>query len=108
MTPSKLFVLLAWATFSADANPTAGKATYDAKCASCHGSTGKGDGPAATALPTKPPDMTLPAYWKNTSDHDLETVITKGKPNTAMRGYSLKPDVVRDVIAYLHTLERKE
>jgi mono/diheme cytochrome c family protein len=27
-------------------------------CASCHGTTGKGDGPAASALKTKPADLT--------------------------------------------------
>ena len=34
-----------------------GAAEYKARCASCHGETGAGDGPAATALRTRPPDL---------------------------------------------------
>ena len=35
-----------------------GKREYDSKCAVCHGSTGKGDGPYAGLLDTKVPDLT--------------------------------------------------
>lgn len=31
---------------------------YRAHCASCHGMEGKGDGPVASALTTRPPDLT--------------------------------------------------
>ncbi len=34
-----------------------GAAEYKAHCASCHGETGAGDGPAAAALRTQPPDL---------------------------------------------------
>jgi mono/diheme cytochrome c family protein len=36
----------------------AGAATYRQYCAVCHGTTGKGDGPAASALKVRPPDLT--------------------------------------------------
>ena len=36
-----------------------GKQTYMQYCASCHGDNAKGSGPAATALKTPPPDLTL-------------------------------------------------
>jgi mono/diheme cytochrome c family protein len=39
-----------------------GPETYKTYCAVCHGMTGKGDGPAATALKTPPADLT--AYAK--------------------------------------------
>jgi len=32
---------------------------YKTWCASCHGATGKGDGPAASDLKTKPTDLTM-------------------------------------------------
>ncbi len=32
---------------------------YHAHCAACHGSDGKGNGPAAAALKTKPADLTV-------------------------------------------------
>jgi mono/diheme cytochrome c family protein len=36
-----------------------GKDMFKAYCASCHGENGKGDGPAAGALKTKPSDLTM-------------------------------------------------
>jgi mono/diheme cytochrome c family protein len=37
----------------------AGKLDYQATCASCHGKTGKGDGPLVPDLKTQPPDLTM-------------------------------------------------
>jgi len=45
------------------ANP--GKADYVRYCASCHGTTGKGDGPVANLLVVKPTDLTLLAKQNN-------------------------------------------
>ena len=39
-------------------SPQSGKEMFQAYCASCHGSSGKGDGPAAAALNTRPVDLT--------------------------------------------------
>lgn len=39
-------------------NVAAGQETFLKYCASCHGKTGKGDGPAAFVLRTAPPDLT--------------------------------------------------
>jgi mono/diheme cytochrome c family protein len=36
-----------------------GKNEFQAKCATCHGVDGKGDGPQAKVLPTRPADLTL-------------------------------------------------
>jgi mono/diheme cytochrome c family protein len=40
-------------------SPTSGKDMYTAYCAVCHGTDGKGGGPAASALKTPPTDLTL-------------------------------------------------
>lgn len=40
-------------------SPTSGKDMYTAYCAVCHGTEGKGGGPAASALKTPPTDLTL-------------------------------------------------
>ena len=39
-------------------NAADGAQMYQAYCAACHGKAGKGDGPAAAALKTKPSDLT--------------------------------------------------
>jgi mono/diheme cytochrome c family protein len=40
-------------------SPVSGKEMYTAYCAVCHGTDGKGGGPAAGALKTPPTDLTL-------------------------------------------------
>ena len=49
---------------------------YDKNCASCHGPTGKGDGPAGKIL--KPPAPDLSATVKKASDADLAKIIKEG------------------------------
>ena len=39
-----------------------GATLFEETCAGCHGTTGKGDGPAAVASPTKPRDLTAEPY----------------------------------------------
>jgi mono/diheme cytochrome c family protein len=39
-------------------SPASGKDMFDAYCASCHGTSGKGDGPAAPAMKSPLPDLT--------------------------------------------------
>jgi mono/diheme cytochrome c family protein len=41
-----------------NANPASGKEMYMAYCASCHGPTGAGNGPAASALKVAPSNLT--------------------------------------------------
>jgi mono/diheme cytochrome c family protein len=36
-----------------------GRTEYVSNCGSCHGRSGKGDGPVGEALRTRPPDLTL-------------------------------------------------
>ena len=41
-----------------DSSAAAGKVLFAENCSACHGPGGKGDGPAAAALPTPPADLT--------------------------------------------------
>jgi mono/diheme cytochrome c family protein len=60
----------------------AGKRTYAANCAACHGNGGKGDGPAAPSLERPPGDLTS-AKAQAQSDGALFWKITTGrKPMT--------------------------
>lgn len=62
---SRIVCGLALACFVGAALPSAasadgqGAAEYQAHCASCHGESGAGDGPVASALRTPPPDLRM-------------------------------------------------
>src|SRR5918996_300744 len=89
-----------------------GKKLYGQFCASCHGQSGKGDGPAAAALNPKPRDHTDKAYMSTLSDDDLLKVIKNGgasvgkSPLMPPWGASLNDDQIKDVIAYVRTLSK--
>lgn len=63
-------------------DPKAGRAVYDsAKCASCHGDAGKGDGPQAQKLKDKPTDWTAGGGGlKGLDDQKIFDSIAKGGP----------------------------
>ena len=50
--------LLATATCAQTAKTDVGKREFEAKCANCHGATGKGQGPFVEFLKKSPPDLT--------------------------------------------------
>ncbi len=58
-------------------SPVDGAANYQAYCAVCHGPQGKGNGPAAKALKTPPPDVTVLAKKNGGkfSQSDVEAAI---------------------------------
>lgn len=80
-----------------------GKEVYAQNCLSCHGATGKGDGPAAKDLPKKVRDLADPKTVSET-DGALFWKITEGK--APMTGYEkLLPEEDRwHVVNYLRTL----
>jgi mono/diheme cytochrome c family protein len=57
--------------------PTSGAEMYKSYCAACHGTEGKGDGPAVEFLKTPPPDLRMLAQHnqgKYPSDHVAMTL----------------------------------
>jgi cytochrome c oxidase cbb3-type subunit 3 len=92
------------------ADPEEGKKVYMQFCASCHGQSGKGDGPAAAALNPKPRDHTDRQYMSSLSDEQLFKVIKEGgasvgkSPLMPPWGPSIKDEQIKDVIAYVRTL----
>jgi len=89
-------------------NPVKGvgnaKKAVETNCASCHGS-GKGDGPAAAALPPpKPADWTS-ARVQALSDGDLFWKISNGRG--AMPPWKHLPDKERwEIVNYIRTLKK--
>ncbi|MFZ2393970.1 c-type cytochrome [Rhodoferax sp.] len=66
---------------------TRGAALFSQHCMACHGELGKGDGPQAARLPTKPADLTAPHTALHTAG-DIFWWLTHGKPQTAMPGFA--------------------
>ncbi len=56
--------------------------TYSKLCASCHGATGKGDGPAAMAFNPKPKDFTDCQTMAHESGEMFFKIIKEGGPST--------------------------
>ena len=62
----------------------AGQKVYQARCLSCHGPTGKGNGVAAAAMDPKPRDYT-DVQWQSRVDHQrIARVILRGGVGTGL------------------------
>ena len=98
---------------SADAKSVeAGKVLYTAACLPCHGTAGKGDGPAAAALerngaPVRPGNLSSPKLWDQ-SDGALFWKISEG--NTPMPSFqeSFTEEQRWQIVNYVRTLAAKE
>ncbi len=87
-----------------------GQKVYEQICATCHGMTGRGDGPVGKALTPRPADHTNTAYMSQLSDEHVYKVIKDGaasvgkSPMMAPWGSVLSDQDIRDVIGYVRTL----
>jgi cytochrome c6 len=97
------FVALGLVSVPAEAQD-AGTAAYKTKCAACHGADGKGD--TAVGKTNKIRDLSSGDVAQQ-SDADLTGIITDGKGKMPAYGKSLKPDQVKDLIAYIRSLAKK-
>jgi mono/diheme cytochrome c family protein len=82
----------------------AGAALYKTKCAACHGPDGKGD--TAMGKANKLRDLGSPDVQKQ-SDAELAAIIENGKGKMPAYGKSLKPEQVKDLVAYIRSLGKK-
>ncbi|HKH84022.1 MAG TPA: cytochrome c/FTR1 family iron permease [Gemmatimonadales bacterium] len=67
-----------------------GAQVYQANCASCHGASGKGDGPAARGLDPQPTNLADASTLKDQSPLDYYRRITIGVVGTAMPSFELR------------------
>jgi mono/diheme cytochrome c family protein len=85
-----------------------GKAVYERHCQSCHGSTGRGDGPDAAPLKVPPADFQrVRSFMK--SDEELLRTIEHGvvfSPMHSWRG-QLTDGEMQDVVAYIRILSQQ-
>jgi mono/diheme cytochrome c family protein len=80
-----------------------GRALYVTNCLPCHGATGKGDGPAASALTTRPADFNTPMHRAH-SDGALFTKITTGRPPMPAWSPALSDTDRWNLVNYLRAL----
>lgn len=91
---------------AASGNIKAGKKVYMQRCATCHGNTGKADGPVGKALTPKPRDFSVGKFLYAKNDAELIAFIKKGKsPMPAWEG-TLNQTQLQDVVAFIRTLKK--
>ena len=104
---------------SAAGDAAKGKTLFETNCASCHGTSGKGDGPVGAALPEpKPRDFTTGAFKYDTdkdgtpgTDADLVNVVKNGAAayggNAMMAPWGQLSDAdIADIVAYIRTFKK--
>ncbi|HEX7126183.1 MAG TPA: c-type cytochrome [Thermodesulfobacteriota bacterium] len=85
-----------------------GQQLFAQNCATCHGASGHGDGPAAAALNPKPQDLTDDEWKHGGSPDQIFQTITNGVPGTAMVSWASLPEADRHaLVAYILSLKGK-
>ncbi len=95
-----LFLLAAPARAQGDA-----ASVYKAKCAMCHGPDGKGDSVMGKKLAAR--DFASPEIQKETDD-EMAGIIAKGKNKMPPYEKSLKPEQIKELVAYIRGLAKKK
>jgi mono/diheme cytochrome c family protein len=80
-----------------------GADTYKSKCAMCHGPDGLGNTPAGKSTKARPfnaPEVVA------ASDDDLIAITKAGKAKMPAYGAKLTDAQIKDVVAYIRTLQK--
>src|SRR3970040_443029 len=107
-----LILMPAFASAQAKDDAKAGKAKYDSLCGGCHGTGGKGDGPAAGGLNPKPQDHTNGKHMNSLTDKYLFDIIKGGgvgvqkSPLMPAWGNTLKDEDIWNRHAYIRSLAK--
>jgi mono/diheme cytochrome c family protein len=87
-----------------------GRSIYLARCATCHGQEGRGDGPIAGSLLGPPVGNISDGKWKHGDrPEQVMGVISQGVEGTRMAGWGqvLEPSQIRAVTTYVFYLARQ-
>jgi cytochrome c553 len=60
--------------------PMTADQVFSTRCATCHGHSGRGDGPGARALNPRPRNYTDPRWQKSVTDEQIKKTILEGGP----------------------------
>jgi mono/diheme cytochrome c family protein len=122
--PAKDHAIAAQASFPSGWVPS-GEAMYKEFCAACHGADARGNGPAASTLKTRPPDLTMLAKRHGGKfPYDYVLSILRFGPGSPAHGSSDMPtwgpifqgidknsehaqDRIKNLADYLTSLQRK-
>ena len=110
LTVGALLGSAVWLAGAADRDVEAGRQIYQTNCATCHGESGKGDGPSATGFATKPFNLTEGRLLNSLPDEFLVGVVTDGGPAHGLAptmppfNRTLSSTQIRQVIAFVRTL----
>ncbi len=77
---------------------------YKTNCVLCHAADGSGNSPSGKALGAK--DLASSEVQKKT-DAELTEVIAKGRGKMPAFGAKLKPDDIKQLIAYIRAMPKK-
>ncbi|MGO9056872.1 MAG: c-type cytochrome [Candidatus Binataceae bacterium] len=129
MVPLVGLLLIGSAGMAETAKVEQGHILYMAFCASCHGTTGEGDGPAAAALSTRPSNLRLlSARYGNPLPEDQIAQFIDGRVDVkahgprdmpvwgetawanpeGSKGQSRVKSWVAKVVAYLQSIQKSE
>lgn len=88
-----------------DLPPPSAERKFTEVCAACHGTDGRGEGPAAELLPVKPRDWTDAGWQASVTDEGLAAIIVEGgaahgldammPASSELRG---RPDIVAELV----------
>jgi mono/diheme cytochrome c family protein len=96
--------ILVFAGLVANAGAEPAASVYKAKCAACHGPAGDASTPAGKAL--KVPSFTSePAL--NDTDANMLTIAMNGKGKMPAWHDKLSEGQIKELIAFIHTLQKK-
>ncbi len=83
-----------------------GRTIFQQSCATCHGATGRGDGPAAAGMNPRPPAIGTADHMRGITPALMFRITSIGIAGTPMAGFAgtLTPDQRWNVVAYVNTL----
>ena len=81
-----------------------GKMLFEGNCTACHGTQGRGDGPASATMDPRPRNFTSPEGWKNGYDAPgIFKTLSEGVNGTSMSPFDYLPK--KDRMALVHYVQ---
>lgn len=85
----------------------AAQALWSSRCATCHGDTGRGDGPGKPPV-AQVPDMTTAGFAKKYGDAELHAIIRDGRGMMPPFGAELTERGIEAMVGYVRTFAQPQ